>query len=672
MAKTVRLLSTYNGNPPGTIITLDDAIANALLAGGIGATTDLTGGFYRYSATPVFTKGAPTPPAAPFTVSGAQTATVAIPQGTAIAVKPSADAEGYAFISRPNRARSNIPFYHDAPLFLGPYEQDVVLDIQMKVGTLSAQSMTGDQVVAARNANGATVHGDSVAAQNNRAIAITTLVDNGNGTATIKAADMRVYPGDLITVNGSPVPIQNQTRTPVLSVVYTGTAPNVTVIEVTYALDANGVYSTRTASGGILMFTEWQEHNYGFVSEMRALSEARFDVLGNFAAGGQTSLEMLNTLDAALALGPAALMVQIGTNDIHATTTRTPAEIIGYIKEAIDRCVAARVKPFFGAVIPRRDSYDADKAKRTAVVNTWMEAYLKQVGGVFGQSWTKSVSGTTFAVLNSALGQATATFMRDDAHPGMLGSLSMCKALLPGARSTYSASFSPTVSPVNAAANNKTYFANTLLLVGASIPGVAVGTATAGTGTLTPGAVVPDGVNVTNSAGTQTITVSVVPRNEVQDGDAAGNWLRVKVEGGNASSVIIATIQFAPPANMAMGDVIRAFAKYRSSGKTSDTTTLIGAPVGFSVPSLELLVNSATTGNDFSYACAELNPGAPVNEAENRALLTPPRAFKAAGATLHGALGYVRVRVTLYGRAATAEGTFDICWPSVFGPVTVA
>lgn len=49
MAKTVRLLSTYP-NPAGgyyapqTIVTLDDAVADALLVGNVGATLDLTGG----------------------------------------------------------------------------------------------------------------------------------------------------------------------------------------------------------------------------------------------------------------------------------------------------------------------------------------------------------------------------------------------------------------------------------------------------------------------------------------------------------------------------------------------------------------------------------------------------------------------------------------------------
>lgn len=47
MAQTIRLLSTYKGNPPNTIITVDDSVATALLANGIGATTVLTGGVYR-------------------------------------------------------------------------------------------------------------------------------------------------------------------------------------------------------------------------------------------------------------------------------------------------------------------------------------------------------------------------------------------------------------------------------------------------------------------------------------------------------------------------------------------------------------------------------------------------------------------------------------------------
>ena len=44
MPKTIRLLSTYKGIPPQTILTLDDATANVLLSGGVNATTVLTGG----------------------------------------------------------------------------------------------------------------------------------------------------------------------------------------------------------------------------------------------------------------------------------------------------------------------------------------------------------------------------------------------------------------------------------------------------------------------------------------------------------------------------------------------------------------------------------------------------------------------------------------------------
>lgn len=44
MPTTLRLLSTYNGNPPNTIITVDDAIATQLLSGGVNATLTLTGG----------------------------------------------------------------------------------------------------------------------------------------------------------------------------------------------------------------------------------------------------------------------------------------------------------------------------------------------------------------------------------------------------------------------------------------------------------------------------------------------------------------------------------------------------------------------------------------------------------------------------------------------------
>lgn len=59
MSKTVRLLSTYKGIPPQTIITVDNATGAALLAGGVGATTDLTGGVpYVYPAKPSTTVSA--------------------------------------------------------------------------------------------------------------------------------------------------------------------------------------------------------------------------------------------------------------------------------------------------------------------------------------------------------------------------------------------------------------------------------------------------------------------------------------------------------------------------------------------------------------------------------------------------------------------------------------
>lgn len=50
MPTTIRLLSTYQNYKPNTIITVADSVANALLAGGIGATTDLTGGEYANDA----------------------------------------------------------------------------------------------------------------------------------------------------------------------------------------------------------------------------------------------------------------------------------------------------------------------------------------------------------------------------------------------------------------------------------------------------------------------------------------------------------------------------------------------------------------------------------------------------------------------------------------------
>jgi lysophospholipase L1-like esterase len=86
MAKKIRLLSTYNNLPPNSIIMLDDATADKLLAGGVGATTDLTGGVVRH----MDSDGS----IASGQITAQQRVSISVPVGSALTVNGNAQAQG--------------------------------------------------------------------------------------------------------------------------------------------------------------------------------------------------------------------------------------------------------------------------------------------------------------------------------------------------------------------------------------------------------------------------------------------------------------------------------------------------------------------------------------------------------------------------------------------------
>lgn len=85
MAKKIRLLSTFNNLPPNSIITLDDATADKLLAGGIGATLDLTGGVVRYLDGDASIESS--------SVTAPQRVTISVPPGSALTLNGSGGAQ---------------------------------------------------------------------------------------------------------------------------------------------------------------------------------------------------------------------------------------------------------------------------------------------------------------------------------------------------------------------------------------------------------------------------------------------------------------------------------------------------------------------------------------------------------------------------------------------------
>lgn len=508
----------------------------------------------------------------------------------------------------------------------------------------SADSLLGRLVSGAGNLKtGAVVLGDSWGQYNYRPNVPTSIVDNGDGTATITGASLKIYTGDPIAVGGMATPALNQLKATVLSHVLTGA--NVT--SATYS--TIGLYINQVQSGGPFLYVPWQESDNGWFYLGCKLAGVAPTLLANFSVGGADSEQLETLLPSIYALKPKACFIQAGTNNVYArgwAATRS----IASLQRIVDGLVAAGITPVLGAIPPRSNGdQSAANAARTAPVNAWAAKYLPQVGGYFVQHWAASASGVPLADSSSAIAAASANMLGDGVHPARPYAFGYGKALVAPLRAIYSRV--PALTPADVAANGKLWLDNPML-TGAG------GTLTAGPGTMSGTA--PNGVAVTNIAGTQTVVVSVVARTEAADGDAVGNKLRLVITNAVAGSDVLIRMAVTP-GNWDFADRMSARCGFQASASGTPGS---GSPVAMATPQMRLNCTTATTSNDDSYGPVVQTPGIQIDEGYTMLLRTPPRAPKVAGSAVHGALTYLRFEVELFFRGA-GSATVDIWHPCI-------
>ena len=492
-------------------------------------------------------------------------------------------------------------------------------------------------------ADGVVIMGDSIATYNLLPITASSVVDNGNGTATVSGTSLQAYAGDTISIEASGTTALNVLNAPVLSQTIVGSA----VTQLVYSYQGLTGYA-QTGSPVLRML--WRESDQGFFTIAKALSGARCRLLAHYTVGGADSVQMEALLPQALANRPRAVVVQVGTNNVYARNWDA-ATSIASLKRMADAIAASGAVPVFMAILPRSDGQQsAANAARKMPVIRWAREYLPSIGGYFVDSWVRGTNGTTLADLTSAVGAANAALLGDGIHPNRLGAWAMGKALSPVLNAIFpERSRLPTSVAEATTTNTKLYF-NNPLLTGTS------GTTSAGSGTIVGTS--PTGVAVTILSGTPTVTLSQVARTEAADGDAAGNWLRLVITGAASGTQVLVRMSVTP-ANFAFTDQVQGGMRVRTS---SSGTPGSGNPSNMSVPELLVNVTTATSGGDFSYAMANQVPGAAVDEAANMVLLTPPRAAKALGSSVHGALSFIRLDLNLYFRGS-GSATVDIAHP---------
>lgn len=513
------------------------------------------------------------------------------------------------------------------------------------VGGLTAAEMLAARAIVfnAQNRNSVVILGDSWGQYNYRPATPTSVVDNGDGTATISGTSLKIYTGDTIAIGGSTTPKLNQLKATVLSNTIVAGA----VTSATYA--TTGLYVNQAQSGGPFLYTPWQESDNGWFYLGCHLAGVAPDVLANYSSGGADSEQLELLVPYIVSLLPKACFIQCGTNNVYARGWASDRSISS-LKRIVDALVAGGVTPVMGAIPPRSDgNQSAANAARTAPVNAWAAKYLPRVGGYFIQHWASSASGTTLADQASVIGAASTNMLGDGVHPARPYAFGYGKSLVTPLRALFPRV--PSLTPADVTANGKLWLDNPML-TGSG------GTLTAGTGTISGTA--PTGVTVNNLAGTQTIVASVVARTEATDGDAAGNKLRLVITNATSSTNILVRMA-ATPANWDYADKMVARCGFQVSSSGSPGS---GAPVAMTTPQLKLNCTTATTANDDSFGPVVQTPGIQIDEGYTMLLRTPPRAPKSAGTGVHGALSYIRLDLELYFRGA-GSATVDIWHPCI-------
>lgn len=503
--------------------------------------------------------------------------------------------------------------------------------------------------------DGVVIMGDSIPTYNFGPITIASITDNGDGTATITydgTNSLQSYVGDLIQVEGHATTKLNVINAPVTAQTISGT--KVTALTYTYS---GYTYNSLASAGTLYIRLKRRLSDQGAIGIAQFLSGARFRILDTFAIGGFDSEQMEAQLDAAIALMPKAICVQVGTNNVYARAW-APSRSIASIKRAADKIARAGIVPVFGLILPRVDgSQNSTTAANLAPVNSWMRDYLPSVGGYCVDHWGRTANGTTFADQASTIGAANSGFLGDGIHPNRQGAWAMGKAWSDVLSQIFPAKNRLRPNLTEATAANGKLFFNNPGLTGTS------GTTTAGSGTITGTA--PTGTSLTIVSGTPTVTTSQIARTEAADGDAVGNWFRMVITGAGAGTNVLLRIAVTP-SNWSFGDLVQGGMRIRV---TSGSSPGSGAPTNMTTPELLVNVTTATSGTDVSYGTYNQTTGTSIDEAYSGIALTPTYAFKASGTGVHGALSYIRLDLNIYFRTGSGNATVDIAHPFLGVPV---
>lgn len=352
---TIRLLSTYDGFPPNSVITIDPALEAAFIAAG-NATANLTGGVVGYRQVSPLMVQPSVQRHGSVDLTANRKATVPMSEGTLLTITPTAGTTGtYQRYDSAGAAVGSLTVIGTAVLTVGAFEGDFTVEIKCATGTMALK--VRDAATGAAQVSSAGKITDS-AGNTYRIGARTKRIQNIRFTGDSEATGQGQTGWSLtgLSLPGFEMRGTNQ-RMPAgsVAVVYNGAAKTIAIgapgdslgtpVAVTdgcyRVYSANGIDYVRigvtssSLSGsnisGNLTLGNARLRRSGWAYAFDAFTNCRFTILKDAGIGGNAFADFKPRIASIIAgdtvapIPPDLLFMMMGTND--ATLLRTGAQI---------------------------------------------------------------------------------------------------------------------------------------------------------------------------------------------------------------------------------------------------------------------------------------------------------------------------------------------------------
>lgn len=278
-----------------------------------------------------------------------------------------------------------------------------------------------DVAVWGARAKTALVAGDSITAIAESSLGITSVTDNGDGTATVVRTSHSLGVGDPIRITAAPTQALCVMDSAVTTVVDANT------IKCTLGGRTHGV----TSPSGASLYFPYRRGCRGWFNWMESSLGETFRTTW-CAVGGATAAQISALVDATTITARADVgFVCIGMNDVYsagssfATAQADIKALIAKVRVKSERLVLLTIPPRNSA----DGAWSAGKQAIHTALNRWLYSYGNEIGAVVVDTWRATQNGATYVNAAASNPDPDAAFVIDNTHPSMRGAIAIGSAV---------------------------------------------------------------------------------------------------------------------------------------------------------------------------------------------------------------------------------------------------